>query len=99
MNWPAIYKELEFSFGWHRENGMGQRTASGLLFCSPTRNVAIGYGDIWTRIGTIPGRNFSWKRQGKLPPVKDFGIGMDKKTKLLTYVAKDGTPLIAVDIS
>jgi len=95
MTWKAIYKELILSFGWHRENGAGQKTAVGMLICSPTRDIAIGYGDIWVRgRGTFP----TWRRQGKLPPVKDFDIAMDKNTKLLTYM-KNGMQLIAVDVS
>lgn len=85
MNWKAVYKELETNYGW---------TYDYKILRSPTRNVGIFYGELFCKLS-----NGFWHKQGKLPPVKDFGIAMDRKTKLLTYFTKDGFAVIHVDIS
>jgi hypothetical protein len=97
MTWKAIYKELILSFGWHRENYIGTSTPNGAIICSPTRPIGIFFGDMMIKNPQTSGLT-PWHRQGKLPPVKDFDIAMDKKTKLLTYM-KNGMQLIAVDVS
>ena len=65
MNWKAIYKELETNYGW---------TYDYWMLRSQTRNVGICYGALFRKSS-----NGFWIKQGKLPPVKDFGIAMDRK--------------------